>query len=181
MSNNFSGVMNAYHNLVETLRDARRLHHRSPNAETFNLWKRMIRKVEHLENKIIDLKLRADGNKGPRNWREADDMQESLLFFDLSMTQLLENPGEEHLDMQVGMGVRSMGQVSATVGGATYRFSTVLEFDQYDPDVYKYHTLMTLDGEQIMEREGTDYKYAANYGEMLDQWHCNPKNSTERV
>ena len=173
--------MAAWRVLVETLNDARRLNVAYGNTETFNLWKRMVRKVEHLENKIIDIKLRQDGNDGPRNWREADDVNSSLMSFDLSMTQLLEEPSEEHLDMQVGMGVRSMGQVSATVGGATYRFSTVLLFAEYDDDVYKYHTLMTLDGEQIDEREHTDYEYAANYGEMLEQWHCNPKNSTERV
>ena len=179
INSDFVGIMDAWRTLVETLCDARRLHHQIPSNETFNLWKRMIRKVEHLENKISDLKLRKDGNKGPRNWREADDCNHSLLFFDPSMTQLLEEPSEKYLDEHVGRGIRTMGQVSATVGGATYRFSTVLLFDESTDASYKYHTLVTCAGEQVGEREHTDYEYAANYGEMLRDIICEEDDDSD--
>lgn len=179
MSNFFSGVMKAYSNLVDTLRDARRLHRRMQNAETCALEKSVSRKVEDLENKIIDLKLRANNNDGPRDWMDADKQNNSLLLFDPDMTQLLEEPSEDWLNIQVGSGTRSMGAVEATVDGVTYRFSTVLFFEKADDDAYLYHTIVTCDGEQVDEREHTDYEYAANYGEMLRDIICEEDDDSD--
>jgi len=179
MSDNFAGVMKSYHNLVSTLRDARRLHKQCQNVETRDLERSVSMQVEELENKIIDLKLRSDNNDGPRDWIDADMQNNSLILFDPNMTQLLEKPSEDWLNIQVGMGTRPLGQVNAVVNGVTYRFSTVLQFDEYNPDVYRYHTLMTLNGEDIDERQGTDYDYAADYGDMLRDIICEEDDDSD--
>lgn len=181
MTNVITSLKESFANITSTLRRAKTLNRVQPCKESATLVSEILVSVENLEEKILDVMLSTDAYMTPRNWKEACEVNDSLMSFDAEFTQLLTAPSEEHLDNEVGLGQRSMGTVEAVVDGVTYMFSTILIFDTVEPSAFYYHTVVKVNGESLndFEEQDANYQNAANYGKFLIDIICKEDDDSD--